>query len=237
MRNNPSILSTRPLNRELIELAHANHIAIDEIPFININPVISESLMSRLFEFSKHEITAVFTSANALNAVQPYVTGFIGWTIYAMEKLTENNGFRKGRIAATAINARELAKKIKEDGVSKVVFFCGDMRRDELPLILEDAGIAVEEVIVYTTSLTPSVVDKNYDGILFFSPSAVDSYFSVNTIPSETRFFALGETTAASIRKYTTSGIVIAGKTSMEAMIQEVIEHFKEPTTKYAIKE
>ena len=51
--------------------------------------------------------------------------------------------------------------------------------------------LSVDEVIVYKTIETPKVLTKQYDGILFFSPSAVKSFFSKNSIVNNQNYLQL----------------------------------------------
>ena len=106
-------------------------------------------------------------------------------------------------VAGTADSAKELADIIaKNSNSDKVVFFCGDHRRDELSAILREKNIEVNEIVVYKTRLVPHKIEKKYDGILFFSPSAVQSFFEKNKLDDQTILFAIGNTTANEIKKY-----------------------------------
>ena len=115
---------------------------------------------------------------------------------------------------------------------SELIFFCGDQRRDELPGILRNNDIEVNEIVVYQTVIVPHKVDKKYHGILFFSPSAVKSFFSLNKLNEEIRVFAIGKTTADAIQKNTDRELIIAETPGEENMIDQVIAHFS--TTKTA---
>lgn len=235
MSGKPLILSTKALGSALIETAMAEGIVIDEIPFIRIDPISDASLRKQLAGYSSKNITAVFTSSNAVQEVASFVSLPTSWTIYCIGKATQQSViafFSADRIQGTAMNARDLSKIIIKEAVQNIVFFCGDRRRDELPVALRKAGIEVEEVVVYKTMLTPSTVAKKYDAILFFSPTAVESFFSMNVVTEDTLIFAVGETTAASARLRTEAKIIIAHNPGSEEMIQLLIEHFKEPTTR-----
>ena len=114
---------------------------------------------------------------------------------------------------------------------AEVFFFCGDQRRDELPQTLAGQGIRVNECIVYTTIPTPHRVEESYDGIAFFSPSAVHSFFAVNTaLPAATLLFAIGRTTAGAIRQYTANRTIVSGIPEKEALIRQAIDHFNNKT-------
>lgn len=166
---------------------------LDSRSFIRTTPVVAEKLQQHLNELSAQKINAVFTSKNAEKAVGASKEN---WNIYSIYN------------QAGVSYGWQLADRIIEKGIKKVVFFCGNMRRDELPDKLRQHGVQVEEITVYTTEETPYLVEKQYDGILFYSPSAVRSFFSLNKLPVTTFCYAIGETTAAEIRKYCTNEIV-----------------------------
>jgi uroporphyrinogen-III synthase len=134
---------------------------------------------------------------------------------------------RKNKIVDTAENASGLAKKIIENGVQELVFFCGDRRRDELPTILSGSGIVVEEIIVYRTIETPVTQTGNLDGVMFFSPSGVQSFFSVNQLNKNTVCFAIGETTASIIRDYTDNKIITSEFPRQQSLTATVAFYFQ----------
>jgi uroporphyrinogen-III synthase len=84
----------------------------------------------------------------------------------------------------------------------------------------------VEELIVYNTIEKPQAVSKKYDGILFFSPSAVRSFFQKNKINAETILFAIGQTTARELRNYSNNTTVISEIPDTEKVIADVIKYF-----------
>ena len=95
-----------------------------------------------------------------------------------------------------------------------------------MPGKLKNSGIAVEELIVYKTIKTPRVVSKQYNGILFFSPSAVQSFFSKNSITDTTQVFAIGATTADAVRSFAQQPVIISHKPGKETLVTLAIKHF-----------
>ena len=76
-----------------------------------------------------------------------------------------------------------------------MAFFCGNLRRDELPTALKAADIPFEELVVYTTEeLKKTVQAEQYDAICFFSPSGVKSFASANSFPPHVHYIAIGPT-------------------------------------------
>lgn len=107
-----------------------------------------------------------------------------------------------------------------------ITFCCGNIRRDELPDMLRNAGITVNEIVVYETHETPKPLSGTYDGIMFFSPSSVRSFFTSNALPANTICFAIGHTTGAALQERTASNVVTSPEASVDALLQTVILHF-----------
>jgi len=229
------ILSTKKLNQEAIDKASVNDIEIDELPFITTEPIKDDELKSTLRAFLQQNITAVFTSKNAALAFDQIVNRELPWKIFCIGQATKKAAakiFGEDKISGVADNAEALSDVIlKDEEIEKVYFFCGNQRRDELPNKLKAEGREVEEITVYKTVETPQKMTwKHYDGILFFSPSAVKSYFSLNKLNEEIQVFAVGKTTADSILQNDKREIIIAETPGQVNMIEHVIEYFS--TTK-----
>jgi uroporphyrinogen-III synthase len=64
------------------------------------------------------------------------------------------------------------------------------------------------------------------DGILFFSPSGVESYLQENKIENEA-CFCIGNTTAEAL-KYITPNRIIANQPNMESVIMKCIENYRQ---------
>jgi uroporphyrinogen-III synthase len=228
-KNRLNILSTRPLNNEIIDKAAQQNVSIDCISFIQTKPVQNIGLEKRIHKLSEEKITAVFTSMNAVDAVKEYLPKKPKWDIFSIGQTTKEliaGFFGEEHIIATANDASALADIIIEKKIKEVVFFCGDQRRDELPEKLREKGIKVEEVEVYSTIANAEKISKIYDGVLFFSPSAVESFFSVNEIASNTILFAIGNTTAEAISQKVKNKIIIAERPGKEALVKEMLIYF-----------
>lgn len=226
-----SILCTRPLPSSLVEEAAAAGITIDELSFIDTESILSVEVQQEIQLASTETATVVFTSMNAVDAVTIFLDGHQpAWSIYSIGTATARlikTYFGEEKIAGTASDAASLAAKIAEDRFTdEVIFFCGDQRRDELPEILRQNNIEVNEIVVYQTIATPHKIDKAYYGILFFSPSAVQSFFSKNKVLKQTILFAIGNTTATEIKKYSDNKILISDEPGKENLVAKMIEYF-----------
>ena len=225
------ILSTRPLPQSILDEAEGQHVQIDTISFIHTEPIINNELKQQLISFFSKQLVAVFTSMNAVEAVAACSSGQKpAWKIFCIGDTTAaliREYFGQNSIAGTAQSAIELADVIIDAGVEQAVFFCGDMRRPELPDKLSANNIALEEIMVYKTIATPKQVENNYDGILFFSPSAAESFFAANTVKSNAVLFAIGDTTASTIQRFTGNAIVTGARPGKEMLAQQAIAYFK----------
>ena len=222
------LLSTRPLPKAVIEEAAGRNVVIEEFSFIDTRPVQDEGVIEKVKSLAAQKHTVVFTSMNAVEAVASQVDKVPNWQIYSIGNTTRKLIEEKWgveRIAGTAENAQRLGERLVDDGIKDVVFFCGNIRRDELPNKIRSEGGKVEEVVVYETEDKPVTLQKEYDGILFFSPSAVHSFYSQNKPGNKTVLFAIGKTTAEAIRQYRSHKLVVANKTDKVDLAQEAINY------------
>jgi uroporphyrinogen-III synthase len=237
-----NVLSTKKISPSLIDLANQNGIEIVEKEFISVQPIVSEDKAEEINTFlAIGSKPVVFTSSNAVDAVLSNLKGKkINREIYCLSGKTSDSisGYPYlGNIIDKAEDANKLARKIIDTGEKEVIFFCGDKRRDELPDLLRANSIIVYEVTVYRTVVIPFVTKDNWDAILFFSPSAVSSFFSVNTLSSQTVCFAIGHTTANTIARYTNNRIIVSPAPSQEKLLEAVDHYFKNTNANERIKE
>lgn len=229
-KSNLNILSTRPLAAHLIDEAAKKGVTIDCISFIETQPVISEDIQVLLASLARQPLTAVFTSMNAVDAVKEFTGEEVKWKIYCISSATSNlisKIWGADKIAGTSEYGETLADIIISNGETEVVFFCGDHRRDVLPQKLKAQGIKVKELIVYHTLTCPHSIKKHYDGILFFSPSAVNSYFLSNQPGPGTVIFAIGNTTASALQQKGWGNILTADRPDKEELVKKMLAYFQ----------
>jgi len=168
----------------------------------------------------------IFTSQNAVLSVlenenHPILKNKISFCVgIKTRQLLEENGFQVEQSFDYAEELVEYLLKYHSD--KKFTFFSGNLRRDTIPNAFQKNNIIFEEIEVYQTVLTPHKMDNQVDGILFFSPSAVQSYVMENAITNEI-CFCIGTTTAAEL---TTNNKVIANQPTVENVIIQCINYF-----------
>jgi uroporphyrinogen-III synthase len=222
-----TILSTATLPFDLVSRI-PDSIDVRVIPFIEILARTDEKITKTIRSLSSKKITAVFTSAYAVKFVAALLDQKPDWKIYCIRNETRiavENEFGAGHIAKFADNAQFLSEQIVGDGIKEAVFFCGDQRMNILPENLKLNGIQLEELIVYETRLTPKKLDARPDAILFFSPTAVRSFFSMNELLPGTTVFAMGTTTAKALKENTTMPVIISPEADKAYVLHMAMEY------------
>ena len=174
----------------------------------------------------------IFTSQNAVQSIlqHPKCNELKSKNVFSVGMKTKDlltqNGFNVIAYTGYASDLAEIISLIYNK--ESYTFFCGNLRRAILPDTLKENGITFNEIEVYETNITSKKIKSKLDGILFFSPSGVESYLKLNTIKDE-MCFCIGETTAESLENKKIKNIIIADKPSVENVIDEVIEYYKAP--------
>jgi uroporphyrinogen-III synthase len=207
-----TILSTSSLPLERIGQI-PDSIQIRVLPFTEINARTDDFTISQIKALTENNSTVIFTSAHAVKFVADSLTRKPDWKIYCLRNETRIavvNYFGSNSIVNIANNALSLSQFLIDDKVKEAVFFCGDQRMYILPDKLKKNGIQLTELIVYDTRLTPERIEEWPDAILFFSPTAVESFFSINELSTETIVFVIGKTTEAAVKKFTAAPVIIS---------------------------
>ncbi len=190
------------------------------------------------FEIPTEVKNVIFTSQNGVKAFLKQISLLLSPSesenfILNIEKvfcvgqktkaLLEKNGLK---VTQNTNYGSELAYFIVENYKNHSFhFFCGSIRREEIPIVLKDNKIEFIEIKTYKTTLIPRRFDQKWDGILFFSPSGVDSFVSENNLENTTAF-CIGTTTAAAALKHTEL-VVIAHTASVESVIAKAAKTLK----------
>lgn len=222
------ILSTKRLRPDILRQALLDNISIIDYDFVAVSFIGTPCHLKETLVFTSRNAVAAFTQAG-----QP-ASHNSSFRIYCLggETLSSLGAIPGIRVAATADDARTLAKKIIDDQVKEVSFICGSRRRDDLPELLQHEGINVYEEKVYNTIHTGHPVKHTYKGVLFFSPSAVESFFQTNVLAAGIPCFCIGQTTASIVKEHTDNTIVIAGEVSQESVVKAVKDFFKKNRSK-----
>lgn len=130
-------------------------------------------------------------------------------------------------IVAVADSGEDLLRG-SFDGVREMLYPCSTERRDQIVDGLRDRGVDVVELPLYAPALPAGSRDhlgslwgvlEHPAAILFFSPSAVTSFFSLRPrIPDDLIFAAVGGTTAEALRREGITSILVPERPSAESL-------------------
>jgi len=217
-----TIFSTKNLSEAQIKLLHKD-IHVDDSDFIKIRfNRISPKVVTKEIE------NIIITSKNA---VESLLTNFSKDEmrfkhIFCVGRRTKRLIEKKiGKVSHSEKNAKKLAEyliKQLQKG-SEVTFFCSDIRLNELPRQLEENNIILHEVQAYKTIYSSVKVPEDCEGIMFYSPSGVQSFLLENE--PDTIAFCIGETTAAEAKKHFKK-VKVAKLPTVESMIELVNLHY-----------
>lgn len=215
-----SILSTKKLSvsqRELLLNSGLSFVEYDAIDIEFIDFEVLAEIENGIFT-SQNAVNSFFKNSVGKNSIQnSFCVG------NKTEALLLNFG---QKVIKKADNASELALFIiKNHQNDSFLYFSGSRRRDELPEILKKAKIDVFETKTYKTELKAMKFAQKWDGILFFSPSGVESFVVENTM-ANSAVFCIGETTASEAKRYT-SNVIVANSTTVESVIAKAVTALK----------
>lgn len=203
MQAHTKILSTKKLSEKNIHLLESSGISVFQHNFIKTESILTDTDAALINKLGQQKLHVIFTSANAVKAVAEKLLFQPKWKIFCISgktKATIEQLFLKAEIVADAANGQQLAEKIIAiSDLKNILFFSGNKRMSTIPRALETAAINLQEIVVYATDLTPAEFQENFAAIIFFSPSAVESFFSVNKISKETILFSIGATTTKAL--------------------------------------
>jgi hydroxymethylbilane synthase len=215
------VFSTKSLSESQTKLFH-NNIASESSDFIKVR---SNRIAPKVVKDGIENV--IITSKNGVEALLDNFT---------KEELNFKNIFCVGRrtkkmiqqkigpVNHTEKNADRLAEYLsKEMKGNSVTYFCSDLRLDTLSKILTENKIEVNEVEAYKTMYSPELVSESIDGMLFYSPSAVNSYLQKNT--TDKVAFCIGASTAKEAQKYFEK-VEVAQIPTVESVIELVNLHY-----------
>lgn len=169
----------------------------------------------------------IITSQNAVEAIT---------TVLPKEELQFKNIYCVGRRTKKLIESKIGNVKHSENSAkaladylvdfiegTEVTYFCSDKRLDELPNILEENNITVNEIEAYQTVLDSVKMNDSVEGVMFFSPSTVESYLQNNS--ADIIAYCIGDTTAAEAQKHF-EDVRIAKIPTIESVIDLVNENY-----------
>jgi len=138
------------------------------------------------------------------------------------KELLEKNGFKVLDFAHYAEDLTQIISKKYSD--KSFAFFCGNLRRDVLPDFFKENKIEFSEFQVYHNEFTSQKIQEDFDVVLFFSPSGVQSFLEKNTLAHQI-CFCIGTTTKQALTPHT-KNVVLSEKPIITSVLNEVARYF-----------
>ena len=212
---------TKLLSTKLLSSENHKKIRDSSIKFSDYNAIQIEKIN---FNINERIENAIFTSKNSVEAIVNKKLKIKN--CYCVGDKTKSLLLKNGqKVVKSEENSQKLAdfivKSLKND---VFVFFCGNMKRDELPKILTKNHVKFSLVEVYKTSLIYKKINEAFNGILFFSPSAVRSYCYYNKIEDEI-LFTIGQTTTNEAEAFSNK-IITSDINSIDQVVDNAIKYF-----------
>ncbi|MDQ0475988.1 MULTISPECIES: uroporphyrinogen-III synthase [Chryseobacterium] len=216
-----NILFTKMLDEKEVSDILGNHFSSHFLEVIKIK-------LLHLAPFPLGNNSLIFTSVNGVesffkNGFKPH-ENFAAKNynkIYCVGRKTKMHLRKYGfGVFKTKKNAKELSDFIIENcSKEKFIHFCGNLALDILQEKLPLQNIAYKKVVVYETELLYPKYEGSHDAIAFFSPSGVRSFIKNNSLDFQ-QIYAIGETTGAEVKKYTTQKIFTGKDNDLNALLK-----------------
>ncbi|TYP97018.1 hydroxymethylbilane synthase [Tenacibaculum adriaticum] len=215
-----SVFSTKKLSEVQKKLLPTT-VSVEDSDFIKIRfnriaPKVVKNEIENVIITSKNGVESLLHSFSAME-LQFKNIFCVG---RRTKKLIEQ---RIGKVTHSEKNAEKLAEYLSGNIKGGVTYFCSDLRLDTLPKVLKENGITVNEVEAYKTTYSSSNVDEKVKGVLFYSPSTVESYIEKNSVDKVA--FCIGESTANEARKHF-KNVQVAKVPTVESVLELVSLHF-----------
>ena len=216
-----SVYSTKKLS-EIQKRLLPETVAVEDSDFIKIRfnriaPKVVKNEIKNVIITSKNGVESLLNSfiKQELNFKNIYCVG------RRTKKLIEQ---KIGKVAHSEKNAEKLADYLSTTiKGQEVTYFCSDLRLDTLPKVLTENGVIVNEVEAYKTMYSPVNVREQFSGVLFYSPSTVESYMQENQ-PNKIAF-CIGESTAKEARKHF-KNVQVANLPTVESVLESLSLHY-----------
>lgn len=216
-----TVLSTKTLLPEQKELLHNSGVQLEEYNALEIDFLeVSIPLDHQYY---------IFTSQNAVKAFLQQTQGRNRSHYYAFcvgektKALLQKKGVKVLKMAENAANLARFITKHRQN--ESFLFVCGIPKREELPRILAKKKVSFIAVEVYKARRVYKKFDRQFEGILFFSPGGIQSYTTENTIGNSWAF-CIGDTTSHEAKRHT-SQIVTSPKSTVEHVLARAIQTLK----------
>lgn len=223
----PKIVFTTQLSEQKRGLLEKGHFLIECEPFITFEYLMPTLWMPKV---PKKTDAWIFTSQKAVKSVSPKINDLkIPHHIFAVgaktaEKL-ESLGLKVS--FPEKYNAANLAAMMQELDLKEVVHFCGNLKAENFNKLLGDS-VNLSSVEVYQTKLTGHKMSdlNDFDGIVFMSPSAVESFSQQNSVSENMQVFCIGPTTEAVAKEAGIQNCITPEYSTVDSLMESIQQYY-----------
>lgn len=228
-----NILVTRSLSAQQFEYARILGLQPVIKPALDFNfPDYWDSVLKVINKHPKSDW--IFTSTNGVKALEELMKS--GLQVRPETQLFAVGSQTRDTLQDLGLNAKiprmqdskHLAELIIEEGkINSVIYFHGNLSRDEMTNRLEEDSIEVIELEVYETVINPVYMpNKPISGILFYSPSAVEGFSRGEGFEGDLPpLFAIGPTTAKALKEHADQPVEIAKQPDTEVLLRTTADY------------
>ncbi len=218
------LFTKKNLDRKLVSKCLGEGYSYDFVEVIKTTPLKVES-------FDLKDYSLIFTSVNGVESF--FENGFRPNEVFTDRKYNRiytvgpktKNALRKYGFGTYKIkrHAQELQEFLIENSQGeRFIHFCGTLSLTILDASLPLQNFYYRKVPVYQTDLLYPKFDKDYQALVFFSPSGVRSYMEHNSLDSKL-LFSIGHTTEKELRKYTQDKIHTSTESNFEDLMKVLL--------------
>jgi uroporphyrinogen-III synthase len=225
------LLITRPVPALWLHtLSHAG-CRLHAMPFVETLPLTDDHVCQQVQHWATQRVMALFTSPRAVAAVAACLGAGTPppWQVACVGPATAaavQHQWPGLPVVCVAHDAASLAEAaIPLAPALPVVHFCSKQRLPVLAAAFAAHHRPLQTVAVYQTVQQPQCLTRHFDAVLFCSPSAVNSFFSANTVPAATTLLAMGATTAAAVQQASGRAAQVLPAQSVQQFIQLAVAH------------
>jgi uroporphyrinogen-III synthase len=225
-----NVLITRPLSGQQREYAYSLELNPIERPALEFEfPSIWDDVLKAIIQHPESDW--IFTSKNGVKALKKMMKSGLqipnDLQVFAVGSKTQRELWNLGietkiPYKQDGIHLAELIIEEKKNG--SMIYFHGNLSRNEMTRKITVNGINVIEKEVYKTRIHPvEMPPKPVEAILFCSPSAVEGFKQGHGFNDPLPvLFAIGPVTAEALKNETGQSVKIAGKPDTKKLLQTV---------------
>jgi len=160
------------------------------------------------------QLKVAFVRSKNLGLVNAFLERLVNAVIQASKRIKNETEISSGATSVSFASVQYILKNIENVSEKNILLFgTGKIGRN-----------TCENLVKHTRNNHIQQFHSKFDGIMFYSPSGVQSHTTRNTINATA--FCIGETTAAEAKKHTTH-IVMPGTPGIENLIAAVAKTFR----------